>query len=76
MEYEIKANKYSLNCIKIGIFCVMFFFTMNEIGVFIVDKPLVRKAAIPTLIIYFLTVIIQHNDSTIIVSQVATLFHQ
>ena len=58
MEYEIKANKYSLNCIKIGIFCVMFFFTMNEIGVFIVDKPLVRKAAIPTLIIYFLTVII------------------
>ena len=58
MDYEVKANKYSLGCIKYSLAVCWLILFLNEVEIFILDKLLVRKAAFLTTVIFIITLIV------------------
>lgn len=58
MEYEINANKYNLRCIRFTLIGQLLVLFLNEIGVFIVDKYLVRISVIFGSIVLVSTLIL------------------
>ena len=57
MDYEIKANKYSLSCIVYSLAAAWFVLICNELNIFINDKMLVRKSVLLTTIVFVSTFI-------------------
>ena len=57
MDYEVKANKFSLKCIIYSLAACWFVLFFNEIGLFIFNKLLVRKAVLSTSIVFIITII-------------------
>ena len=58
MEYEKKANEYSLRYIVRSMFVLFFMWILNELNIFIVDKELLRYAAAITIPFWMIVVML------------------
>jgi len=60
MEYEIKANKYSMRCIARSLIVLVSMWLLNELNVFIIDKYLLRYATFTLVLMWGSALFILH----------------
>lgn len=60
MNYELEANKYNKNCLFITAITLLLAWIFNELGIFIISKPLARIAFISSLLIFIISLVILH----------------
>lgn len=56
-ESELEANKHCYSCLKISIFIAIISLILNEVGVFIVKKPMMRMSVFVVVLLLVLSIV-------------------
>lgn len=62
-DQEYIANTYVMKCFSISMILYFITFLLNVLGIFIIDKEVMRSGFIPSLIIYFVVLLITKKIS-------------